>query len=558
MDSKAVLGDIDLTNEEDFGTLLESYDKKTEEEELIEGTIVKIDSDWVLVDVGMKIEGKISPDEIKDENGELLFKEGDKISVLLVGDRQEKPRISYKKARKKLKAKEYIQENKDKEDIDVTGVITKKNAGGYIVDVDGVDMFLPTSLAAFKPKTNQVGKTITARVTKMDEQDGSIVLSRRFFLNSSRRKRKETIKKITENGGVYTGLIKSIKSYGIFVEIDGVEGLVHYTEISYKGPVNPSSVFKIGQKVEVTPLEYDKERKRLSLSIKAVNPNPWETIANELEVGDTVKVYITNMEKYGVFVDLGNEIEGFLHISEISWDKNVTHPSDVLKLEQEIDVEVIELAPKEQRLRVSLKKLMPKPFDEFVKKHKIGDTIKTVVGSVKDFGCFLNAQGIDGLLHNEEVSWDKTVNAKDVYKVGDALEAMILKLDTAKERISFSVKRLQESPIEAYAKEHKIGSIVSGQILDIKDFGVFVQLTPTIDGLIRTEDLGNKKQEELQKGETIESVLISVDKDKNKIRLSARKLAKKQEREILDKINQDDEQGNDAFKDAFNALNKGE
>lgn len=558
--NKEALDNIELEDGEDFASLLEEYEKKEEidgEEKLIEGVVVQINSDNVLIDVGMKIEGKINPDEIKDAEGNFIFKEGDKISVLLTGATTEKPKISYKKAIKKAQAKEFILKNKDTEEaIDVTGNITRKNAGGFIVEAEGIDMFLPVSLAAFKPGTQVVGKSVTARIVKMDEENASVVLSRRAYLNTFRKKRREVIKNLVSEEKISEGTVKSIKSYGMFVEVEGVEGLVHYTEISYKGPVNPATLFKVGDKVEVKAIDYDKEKKRLSLSIKAVHPNPWEEIGEELEVGDTVKVYVTNMEKYGAFVDLGNEIEGFLHISEISWDKNIKHPSEVLSVDKEIDVEVIELEPKEQRLRVSLKRLQPKPFEKFSAEYKVGDTIKGAVTSIKDFGCFLKVDAVEGLLHNEEVSWDKSKTAKDFFKVGDEVDAVIIKLEPEKERISFSVKKLSESPIDAYAKNHKINDIVTGEVIDIKEFGVFIKLDDNVDGLIRAEDLGNKKIEEITAGEKIETVIIAIDNQRNKIRLSVKKLARKQEREILDQINKEEDQGNNAFEDAFNALKK--
>ncbi len=560
MDKEVLNIKLDGDEEEVFTSWFNEGEKKEDVEgdgELVDGKIVSIDNESVMVDVGMKCEGRLGLDEITDKDGKLLFKKGDTISVLITGTTTEKPKISYKKAIKRTKTKQFIEENKDTlKDRVVRGVVTKKNNGGFMVDVDGIDMFLPSSLAGFKPKTNYINKTIEAKVFKVEEDKGSIVLSRKSYLNENRKKKKEAVSKLLDEENkdkVYETEIKSVKSYGVFVEIEGVEGLVHYTEISYKGPVNPVSIFQVGQKIEVKILKYDAEKKRLSLSMKAVNPNPWDTIADELEVGDTVKVYVTNMEKYGAFVDLGNEIEGFLHISEISWDKDIAHPSDLLKLDQEIDVEVIELDPKSQRLRVSLKKLQPKPFDEFAKTHKVGDLLKGKIISIKDFGCFVRVGNIDGLIKNEEISWDKAKNAKNTYNIGDEVELVLASIERDKERVSFSVKRLEKSPMEIYVSSRGIGDVVVGEIVDIKDFGVFVRLDESVDGLIRAEDLGNKKLEELTLGEKIESVILSVDKEKNRMRLSIRKLARKQEREILDKINHE-EKGNDAFKDAFNAL----
>ncbi len=558
--NKEALDSIELDESEDFASMLAEYEKKEEgsgEEKLVEGKIVQISDSTVLIDVGMKVEGRVYPSEIQDKDGKFLFKEGDTITVLVTGANTERPKISYKKAIKKAQSKEFIEKNKNLEEpLDVTGVITGKNKGGYIVDADGIDMFMPISLATFKRDGgNPVGKSITARVVKMDEESGSIVLSRRAYLNVFRKQKKEAIDALLETKEPQTGIVKSIKSYGMFVEVGGVEGLVHYTEISYKGPVNPASIYHEGDKVQVKAIDYDKDKKRLSLSIKQVLSNPWEDIDQELEVGDTVKVVVTNMEKYGAFVDLGNEIEGFLHISEISWNKNIKHPSEVLELNQEIEVEVIELEPKEQRLRVSLKRLQAKPFENFLSKRKVGDKVTGVVTSIKDFGAFLRVDEIEGLLHNEDVSWEKSETCKSKFKVGDEVEVVIIKIEPKAERVSFSAKKLTESPLDAYAKNHKLGDIVTGEVIDKKDFGIFVKLDEGVDGLIRLEDLGNKKVEEINAGDKMEAVIVVMDSGKNRIRLSVKKLAKKQEREMLAQFNQD-EDGGSAFEDAFKAIKK--
>lgn len=558
--NKEALNSIELDESEDFAAMLAEYDKKEEgsgDEKLVDGVIVQIGEDTVLIDVGMKVEGRVYPNEIQDKEGNFLFKEGDTITVLVTGANTERPKISYKKAIKKAQCKEYIQKHKDSEEtIDVTGDITGKNKGGYIVEIDGIDMFMPISLASFKRDgSNPVGKSVTARIVKMDAETGSIVLSRRAYLNTFRKQKKEAIEALMAATEPQIGTVKSIKSYGMFVEVGGVEGLVHYTEISYKGPVNPASLYKEGDKVEVKAIDYDKEKKRLSLSIKAVFPNPWEDIEDELEVGDTVKVNVTNMEKYGAFVDLGNEIEGFLHISEVSWNKNIKHPSEVLELNQEIEVEVIELNAKEQRLRVSLKRLQPKPFESFNSKYRVGDVVTGKVTSIKDFGAFLRVDEVEGLLHNEDVSWEKGETCKTKFKAGDEVEVAIIKIDPKAERISFSAKKLSESPLDLYAKEHKINDIVEGEVIDKKDFGIFIKLSENIDGLIRMEDLGSKKPEEINVGDKIEAVIAVIDSNRNRIRLSVKKLARKQEREMLAKFNQDEDDSS-AFEDAFKAIKK--
>lgn len=538
---------------EDFAALLEqSFKEEENDQKLIEGVIVKINGEDVLVDVGMKSEGRLKAEEITDAEGNLLFKEGDKIEVLVTGAGSERCRISYKRAQRQKKSAEFIEAHKDElGEMEITGMVTRKNAGGYIVESGDLEFFMPRSLAAFRPDAKPIGREVTARVVKMDENTGSIVISRRAILNDVRKARREVLKKLVDDAEVVEGTIKRIKSYGMFVEVDGVEGLVHYSEISYKGPVNPSSMYNEGDKVPVKAIDYDKEKKRLSLSIKATQPDPWEEIGDQLEVGDAIKVVVTNLENYGAFVDLGNEIEGFLHISELSWQKNIKHPSEVVSVGDEIDVEVIELDLKNRKLRVSLKALQPKPFETFSTKFKEGDKVTGTVTTLKDFGAFVKIGEVEGLLHNEDASWERNIKCKDAYKPGDEVEVVITKIDKEKERISLSRKVLEESPIDKFAKDHKNGDILKGTIRDIKDFGVFVRLEGGIDALIRTEDLGTKKPEELNNGDEIEGVLVLVDPKKNRVRLSIRRLARQQERESLEEFNRQEEDSETTMSEVF-------
>jgi small subunit ribosomal protein S1 len=289
-------------------------------------------------------------------------------------------------------------------------------------------------------------------------------------------------------------------------------------------------------------LDYDKKKRHLSLSIKDANPDPWKSIDSIIGVGDTVTATISNIEPYGVFVDLGEDLEAFLHVSEVSWDKNVKHPKDYLTVGQEINVEVIEIDKEGRRLRVSYKTLLPKPMDEFSSSNKIGDIVTGVVSSVTDFGAFVKIGGVEGLLHNQEISWDKSKNAKDILKVGDEVTVKIIKIDKDAGKISLSKKVLEESPVKQFAATHKIGDIVSGKVKDQKDFGVFISLDSNIDALIRTEDLHPLKTEEIEKGQEIRAVISFIDTNNDRIRVSVKRLEKQEERDALNKLNlaQDD------------------
>ena len=528
----------DIEND-DFAAMLEESFKKTEEDS--DGIIVDIKGDEVFVNVGKKSEGILNISEIQDENGELKFKAGDTIKVVITGSRGGKPIVSHKKALRKEKVKAYIdsynEENQDIFDVKIIG----KNKGGFVAqNSDGIEFFLPRSQGGFKDANAVVGKSFKVKVIKIDKDEQSIIVSRKKLLDEDRKKKREAISAVAENTDVIEGVVKKITTYGMFVDVGGVDGLVHYSEISYKGPVNPGSIYKEGDKVLVKVIKYDNEKKHLSLSIKAAIPDPWEEIKDGLEVGDTIKVTVSNIEPYGAFVDLGNDIEGFLHISEISWDKNIKNPKDHISEGEELDVEVIEIDAKDRRLRVSLKNLLKKPFDEFKAQFKEGDVTKGVVTSVTNFGAFVRIGAVEGLLHNEDASWDRNDKCKDLFKVGDEVEVKIIKIDSNEQKISLSQKDLKQSPVQAYAKKFNVGDIVTGKIRDIKDFGVFVELGDNVDALIRKEDLGNVSAESLNINDNIEAAIAFIDEKKNRIRLSVRRLARQKEREVLNEINSDD------------------
>jgi len=536
--------DNELLDEENFAAMF------------VEGEIVEIqmDEDRALVGVGDKLEGILNLSEIRDENGELKFACGDKIKVMQMGYYNERPKISYTKVLEQEKTIEFIELHKDDfEDTIIEGIITKKNRGGYVVEADAVSFFMPRSLAAFKDTDEVVGRKIKAQVVKVDAAENSIIVSRRKLFNEERKKKKEIIDQLMAEDVVVEGTIKKITSYGMFVDVGGVDGLVHYNEISYKGPVNPSKLFAEGDTVTVKAISYDKDKRHLSLSIKAVLPDPWAEVESELDEGDTITVTVSNIEAYGVFVDLGNDIEGFLHISEISWNKNVKNPNDYLTVGEEIDVEVIEINSTTHKLRVSLKKLLPKPFDEFLKNYNEGDIVTGTITSLADFGAFVRISGVEGLLHNQDISWDKNTKAKEVLKSGDEIEVKIAKINAEDQKISLNRKTLIESPIDKFAVNNKVNAVVTGTIRDIKDFGVFVSLEDGVDALIRDEDLTPLIKEELEAGQEIEAAIANIDTKRDRIRLSVKKLDYIKNQAMLEEINDNESHSlGDLIKDKFN------
>ncbi|MDD0856271.1 30S ribosomal protein S1 [Campylobacter magnus] len=521
--------------DEDFATLLEESFKKESNGSLCEGEIVNIKDNEVLVDVRKKSDGVMDISEITANDGSLKYKIGDKIEVLITGSRGGRPIVSHKKALAKSKVADFIAKYDENAENVFEVKIASKNKGGYVAyDENGVEFFIPRS----QMRETNVGTITKVKVIKVDAEENSIVASKRRMSDAGRKERKEALEQIAaRTGEVVTGVIKKITSYGMFVDVGGADGLVHYKEISYKGPINPASLYKEGDSVDVKIISYDKDKKHLSLSIKAAQPDPWSEIKEGLSVGDAIRVTVSNIEPYGAFVDLGNDVEGFLHISEISWDKNISNPKDFIKEGESIDVEVIEINHDTRRLRVSLKNLLAKPFDEFKAEHKAGDILKGEIVSTTEFGAFVKiptkSSFVEGLLHNEDASWDRGKRCKDFLKVGEKIEVKLIKIDDKAGKISLSLKELQDSPIADFASKHSVGDKVTGNIKDVKDFGAFVELEGGIEALIRKEDA----TDELSVGASIEAAIADIDKSKARIRLSQKKLRVQKEREALDKFN---------------------
>ena len=531
--------DNSFIDEEDFATLYAASEKGADEGAIQTGEIVEINDEYAMVAIPhAKREARLRISEIT-KNGELLFKKGDRIEVFVSQSRQG-PSASYIKAQKMKRIVEKIAELADGyQDKIIEAKIIGKNKGGFVMEYDGIDVFMPRRDSAIREDDKAKGKTYKVAIIKVDKESNSIIVSRKRFFELDDEKRKELCEKILKNDEVQKGVITKIAPFGIFVDVGGVEGLVHYTELSHKGPINPSKNFKEGDEVMVRVLGFDDKKRRFTLSMKALNGDPWVEIEKELEVGYAIKVSVSNIEPYGVFVDLGNDIEGFLHISEISWDKNIKHPSSYLSVGQEIDVEIIEINTETRKLRVSLKKLLDKPFIAFSKAHQVGDVLKGKVATLTDFGAFIKIGAVDGLLHNEDAYWDKNLKCKDGLQVGDEIEVKIIKIDKENERISLSRKVFLESPAKIFGKTHKADDVVKGVVIDIKDFGIFVKIDE-MEALIRNEEIYPLKKEEIKLGEEISCAIAHIDEENNKVRASIKRLERQKEKEALKTFNSDE------------------
>lgn len=548
--SEAELAKIELSNDEkkEFekwakGGVNSPIDKgNVQQGEIIKGRIIKIDSNFVMVDSGDKSERKLDISEIQDKDGKLLFKEGDEIDLLKANGR-----ISHKKAQRIIKTKDDIEIIKSKYGEDIKDKIIEvkilnKSKRGFVVQWNDenreIECFLPFRESAIKSDAEPSDKIIKVCISKISEN--GIYVSRKRYFDISNKNKIKKVKEILQSNEILRGEVVNITDFGIFVNIDGVEGMVHSSELSHKNFINPASLYKVGDIVEVKAIKFDEEKSKLSLSIKALTKDPWEDVVSQLQVGYTIKAIVSSIQPYGAFIDAGNDIEGFLHITEISWEKNIKDPNVFLTVGQEIDVEIIELCPEQKRLRVSLKKLTDKPFIKFIKEHKEGDVISGEIATITDFGAFVRFNNVDGLLHNEDLSWEKKDKCKDKLKIGDKIEVKILKIDKENEKISLSRRVLLESPVNIFTKNHKIGDIVSGEVVEIKDFGVFIRLAQNVDALIKNEDLSPLKKDEIKLKDTIEACIAHIDMQNNKIRLSVKKLARKKEQDELKNYNSDE------------------
>lgn len=537
-----ILDDQNFNDEEENFAELLKKEETLEKGTIKEGLIVSINENdgYAMVSVGGKTEGRLALSEITDEKGQLLYQKNDPI-IVHVSEKGEHPSVSYKKAISQQKIQAKIEElGENYENAIIEGKIVGKNKGGYIVESQGVEYFLSRSHSSLKNDTNHIGKRIKACIIRVDKENHSINISRKRFFEVNDKRQLEVSKELLEATEPVLGVVRQITPFGIFVEVKGVEGLVHYSEISHKGPVNPEKYYKEGDEVHVKAIAYDEEKRRLSLSIKATIEDPWEEIQDKLKPGYAIKVVVSNIEKYGVFVDIGNDIEGFLHVSEISWDKNVSHPSKYLSVGQEIDVKIIDIDPKNRRLRVSLKQLTNRPFDVFESKHQVGDVLEGKVATLTDFGAFLNLGGVDGLLHNHDAFWDKDKKCKDHYKIGDVIKVKILKINKKDKKISLSAKHLVTSPTEEFAQKHKTDSVIQGKVVSIKDFGVFIH-ADGIDVLIKNEDLSPLKKDEIKIGQEVTCVVVAIEKSNNKVRASVHRLERKKEKEELQAFNTSDD-----------------
>lgn len=513
--------------------------KDIQEGEVIEGRVVKVGSDYVLVDVGYKSEGQIPIWEFQNERGEVLVKENDKVEVLLERREDEEGLIVLSKV-KADQAKVWDRIGKIYEnDETIEGKVISRIKGGLAVEI-GVRAFLPGSqidLHPVKDLDKLIGQTFKFKILKFNKRRGNIVISRRAILEKERESlRAETLKTL-EEGSVVEGLVKNITDYGVFIDLGGVDGLLHITDMSWGRVNHPSEMFSIGDRIKVKVIGMDKEKGRVSLGLKQLSPDPWTQAAEKYPVGKKVTGKVVSITNYGIFVELEKGIEGLIHISEISWNKKIRHPSQVVALNDMIEAVVLSIDPPKKRISLGIKQLEPNPWDIVKEKYPVGTIIEGTIKNITEFGVFVGLdEGIDGLIHISDLSWTKKIkHPAELYKKGQKIRAIVLNIDEKQERFSLGVKQLEKDPWEGIAQRYSPGEIVEGKVTNITDFGIFLELTEGIEGLIHISEVPKEKVGKLSDfvkvGDVLQALIMHIDEAERKIGLSLKGLEKKVEEE---------------------------
>ncbi|MGD0946483.1 MAG: 30S ribosomal protein S1 [Candidatus Binatia bacterium] len=547
--------------ESDFGALFEESMRAVRPGEIVRGRVVLVSRDFVTVDIGFKSEGQIPVQEFLDRSGNVDVRPGDEIDVYFDGTDTEHGGILLSRAKaEQLKVWREIEEAFQRDGA-VEGTITGKVKGGLKVDV-GVPAFLPGSHAGLRPVRNLdrfIGQRGRFAVLKFNRARGNVVVSRRAVLEREREQLKEETLKVLEEGVILEGIVKNITDYGAFVDLGGLDGLLHVTDMSWGRLSRPSDVVQAGERVKVVVLKYDPERGRVSLGMKQIMPDPWATVAERFPVGTRVHGKVVSLADYGAFVELEPGIEGLVHISEMSWTKRVTHPSKIVEPGQEVDVIVLDVDPANRRVSLGLKQAAPNPWEMVRINHPVGSRIKGTVKHITDFGLFVGVdEGIDGLVHISDLHWTRKIkHPTELYKKGDPVEAVVLGIDVENERIALGVKQLNEDPWAVIAHRCPVGSRAKGKVTTVTDFGIFVEIEEGIEGLIHVSQLSServdKPQALFQPGQEVEAEVTHVDPKERRIGLSIKALRRTEEREEMESYLQREREGaRFSFEDILN------
>ncbi|MCU0302833.1 MAG: 30S ribosomal protein S1 [Thermoanaerobaculales bacterium] len=530
--------DLELNGEKNNGEgmdqlsmeeLMETSLQSLREGEVIQGTVVAINADEVLIDIGFKCEGSVPLPELTDPaTGKLTVAVNDVIEVFVerLDEAEGRVRLSHDRA-SKLKIWSVVEEAYKNGDI-VTGRVLERVKGGLAVDI-GIRAFLPGSLVDLRPNRrleDYVGQQIEARVISFDRRRSNVVLSRKAVLEDEIGKVKEETMSALEEGKLVRGVAKNITDYGVFIDLGGLDGLLHITDISWGRVGHPSEYFKVGDEVDVVVLRFDRERERVSLGYKQRFEDPWILVPERYPVGKRVHGKVVSIVDYGAFVALEEGVEGLVHVSEMSWTKKVKNPRSILEIGEEVDVVVSEVDIDKRRLSLSLRAIEPNPWEQVADTHHVGSRIKGLVRNLTDFGAFVEiVPGVDGLVHISDMSWTRRINhPSEVVQKGDEVEAVITSVDVVNQRISLSMKELLPNEWEEFANAHGVGDLVAGVVTNVTDFGVFVELSPGVEGLCHISEIdrdsGATLAESFAAGQGVTCRILRIDWNENRIGLS--------------------------------------
>ena len=529
---------------EDFQTLYEESLTAIEEGQILKGTVIEITPDHITVDVGYKSEGQIPMQEFLRRNRKVDVKVGDQIDVFLEKkDNEEGLLILSKEKADRVNVWRDISRS-SREGETMEGEVVSKVKGGLSVDLSGVLAFLPGSQIDLKPVRNLdelVGKRLRFKVIKFNRKRNNIVLSRRLLLEEERKGlREETLQSLKE-GEIVEGTVKNLTDYGAFIDLGGVDGLLHISDMAWGRIGHPSEKLSVGDRIKVKVLHFDREKEKVSLGLKQALPDPWDSFQKKYPIGSRMRGKVVNVTDYGVFVELEEGVEGLVHISELSWSKKMKHPSKIVKIGDPVEVMILDCDPVKRRISLGMKQMEANPWDLIEEKYPIGSKIIGKVKTVTDFGIFIGfEEGIDGLVHVSEMSWTKKIkHPSELYKKGQEVEAVVLHIDQKNERFSLGVKQLIPDPWKDVARRYRKGEVVAGKITNVTDFGAFVELEEGIEGLIHVSEISREKVEKpsdvLKVGETISAMVLHADPVERRIGLSIKGLKDKQEKADIEK-----------------------
>jgi small subunit ribosomal protein S1 len=499
--------------------------------QLITGEVVHVDEDVVIVNAGLKSEGIIPAVQFKDAHGDVQVKVGDHVEVVVesLEDGTGETLLSREKACR-VKAWEDLEKAFEDQSI-VTGVMTGKVKGGYTVAVNGVRAFLPSSLVDVRPVRDPSyleGKELEFKVIKIDRKRSNVVVSRRAVVEKEISAERQALLSNLEEGQVIKGVVKNLTDYGAFVDLGGIDGLLHITDLAWKRVKHPSEVLKIGDEIEAKVLRYDRERNRVSLGLKQLGDDPWVDITRRYPERTRLFGKVTNITDYGAFVEIEPGVEGLVHVSEMDWTNKNVHPTKVVQLGDEVEVMVLDIDTERRRISLGMKQCQPNPWQEFAAIHNKNERIQGKIKSITDFGVFVGLEGsIDGLIHLSDLSWSRPgEEAVRDYKKGDDVEAVILAIDPERERISLGIKQLDGDPFTAFVGNHGKGAIVTGSVTAIDAKGAVIKLGDDIEGYLRASELGRERVEDartvLKEGDTVEAKITTIDRKNRKISLSVK------------------------------------